>query len=155
MKGERWIKGRIVKQRETRTQPTHIAKNEKMCLNEKTNSVTRFLLEKEYMGFRDQKHCQFELKRTEMGKNKGRLLDLLNWTGQNNRWSSGPLPQFWQAGAFCLKPWEWCCHPLGPGQQSTEPENYSQTLGSNGIFLTRFWTFLWPVTPSFFPVSFF
>ena len=65
-----------------------------MCLNEKTNSVTRFLLEKEYMGLHDQKHCQFELKRTEMGKNKGRLLDLLNWTGQNNRWLSGPLPQF-------------------------------------------------------------
>lgn len=33
------------------SRPTHIAKNEKACLNEKTNSVTRLLLKMEYRDY--------------------------------------------------------------------------------------------------------
>ena len=65
------------------SQPIHIAKNEKACSN--TNGVMRLSLDKEFTGLHEQKHCQFELKGTEMGQNEGQLLDLLNWTGQSDR----------------------------------------------------------------------
>lgn len=65
------------------SQPIHIAKNEKACSNENTNGVTRLSLDKEFTGFCEQKHYQFELKEMEMGQNED--LDLLNLTGRNYR----------------------------------------------------------------------
>lgn len=85
-----------------KSQPLHIAKNEKACLEGNTNGVIEQLFYKKIrkdgnfyrlnqlsqqnqameMGLDQQKHCQVRLKETEQaGQNEGRLLDFLDPTG--------------------------------------------------------------------------
>ena len=54
-------------------------------LEESTSVVARLSLNKEIMGLHEQKHCQFELKGTEMGHDEGELLDFLDIMGWKHR----------------------------------------------------------------------
>ena len=47
--------------------------------------MARLSLDKQIMGLHKQKHCQLELKGTEMGHNEGELLYFLDIMGWNHR----------------------------------------------------------------------